>query len=597
MKQTFKNQLYMIKFCIKEMPRSFWFHVIACMEVELFIFFEYTIWLSFNLDAAENGTPFEKVLYVSIGVIILFLFHQLFDSIYFHWAFDRMKPVLTQKLRGKIYEKAKSVDLACYDDTEYYNQFILSTNQADQCVERFLNDSQNALRFVFQISFQMSYFLVMDVYGLLFGIGCALLKYVFSQRYYKIAEELKLKRIPLEKEREYQHRVFYLYDYAKEFRQNPEMADMLEHDFEVCNDKLKKLNATYGVRLWILDILKNYVPLYFLLFTIYLPYLLYRNIKLEDLSLGAVVVLFDSVKRLVKRGNWLMELIPQLSLNSTFIEKIRDFLEIESTIRSGEVPVQEKLKSLKLENVSFSYDKEKEANALLKNVNMEIKKGQKIALVGYNGAGKTTLVKLLMRLYDPDGGKILRNDIDIRELNLDEYRKNIGVVFQDFKIYAATVRENVVMDLCTMDKQETYEVEQALYRAKFSLFSKKLKYQIETPLTTEFEKKGVNLSGGESQKVAIARTLYRNHDLIIMDEPSSALDPSAEYQLNQELKRIAKDKTVVFISHRLSTAYDADWIYMMKDGEIVEQGTHQELLKIGGEYCNMWTMQAKAYQG
>ena len=107
MKRTFKNQLYMIKFCIKEMPRSFWFHVIACMEVELFIFFEYTIWLSFNLDAAENGTPFEKVLYVSIGVFILFLLHQLFDSIYFHWAFDRMKPVLTQKLRGKIYEKAK----------------------------------------------------------------------------------------------------------------------------------------------------------------------------------------------------------------------------------------------------------------------------------------------------------------------------------------------------------------------------------------------------------------------------------------------------------------------------------------------------------
>lgn len=133
------------------------------------------------------------------------------------------------------------------------------------------------------------------------------------------------------------------------------------------------------------------------------------------------------------------------------------------------------------------------------------------------------------------------------------------------------------------------------YRAKFSLFDKKLKYQIETPLTTEFEKKGVNLSGGESQKVAIARTLYRNHDLIIMDEPSSALDPSAEYQLNQELKRIAEDKTVIFISHLLSTAYDADWIYMMKDGEIVEQGTHQDLLKLHGEYCNMWARQAKAY--
>ncbi len=216
--------------------------------------------------------------------------------------------------------------------------------------------------------------------------------------------------------------------------------------------------------------------------------------------------------------------------------------------------------------------------------------------MGYNGAGKTTLVKLLMRLYDPCGGVILRNGVDIRSLRLDEYRKGIGAVFQDYKIYAATLRENVVMDLCGGTKQETYEVESALHRAKFNLSERKLRYQIETPLTTEFEKDGINLSGGESQKVAIARTLYRGHDLIIMDEPSSALDPASEYQLNQELRQIAEDKTVVFISHRLATARDADCIYMMKDGRIVEQGTHDELLKLGGEYSRMWELQAQAYR-
>ena len=132
-------------------------------------------------------------------------------------------------------------------------------------------------------------------------------------------------------------------------------------------------------------------------------------------------------------------------------------------------------------------------------------------------------------------------------------------------------------------------------RAKFDISERKLKYQIETPLTTEFEKDGVNLSGGESQKVAIARTLYRGHELIIMDEPSSALDPASEYRLNQELHRISEDKTVIFISHRLATARDADCIYMMKEGRIVEKGTHEQLLALGGEYSRMWELQAGAY--
>lgn len=151
------------------------------------------------------------------------------------------------------------------------------------------------------------------------------------------------------------------------------------------------------------------------------------------------------------------------------------------------------------------------------------------------------------------------------------------------------------MDVCENTKKESYEVEKALFDAHFTLQDHRLAYQIETPLTTEFEKDGVNLSGGEMQKVAIARTLYRRQNLIIMDEPSSALDPLAEYELNQELNEIARDKTVVFISHRLSTTRDADCIYMMEQGRIIETGTHEELLAAGGEYAGMWKVQAGLY--
>ena len=151
------------------------------------------------------------------------------------------------------------------------------------------------------------------------------------------------------------------------------------------------------------------------------------------------------------------------------------------------------------------------------------------------------------------------------------------------------------MDISENTKEENYDVEKALYEAHFTLQDSRLIYQIETPLTTEFEKDGVNLSGGEVQKTAIARTLYRRQNLVIMDEPSSALDPLAEYQLNQEMNEIAKDKTVIFISHRLSTTRDADCIYMMEQGQITEAGTHEELLAAGGKYARMWEVQAGLY--
>lgn len=280
--------------------------------------------------------------------------------------------------------------------------------------------------------------------------------------------------------------------------------------------------------------------------------------------------------------------------NSAYIYRIREFLQMEPTVVSrAEKPVPEGSGSLSAEHVDFGY---LPGQSVLKDVTFTVKPGQKVALVGYNGSGKTTLVKLLLRLYDPNGGNICYHGNDIREYQVMAYRRSIGSVFQDFKIYAATLKENVLMDVENGSREENYLVEKALYDAHFTLENNQLSYQIETPLTTEFEKDGVNLSGGEAQKVAIARTLYCRQNLIIMDEPSSALDPLAEYRLNQELNEIAKDKTVIFISHRLSTVRDADCIYMMENGRIVESGTHGELLARGGKYAAMWKIQAGLYR-
>lgn len=217
----------------------------------------------------------------------------------------------------------------------------------------------------------------------------------------------------------------------------------------------------------------------------------------------------------------------------------------------------------------------------------------KIAIVGYNGAGKTTLIKLIMRLYDPNEGEILLNGVNIKEYDVEEYRRKIGTVFQDFKIFAATVKENVLLDFADTGSDEA--VISSLEKSGFSDRLSTLSDSLSTDLTTEFEEKGVNLSGGEAQKLAVARVFYKNANLIILDEPSSALDPLAEYHLNRSMLHAAEHKSVVLISHRLSTTRLADRIYMLEQGRIIEEGTHAQLLAQGGKYAQMWRVQAGQY--
>ena len=185
------------------------------------------------------------------------------------------------------------------------------------------------------------------------------------------------------------------------------------------------------------------------------------------------------------------------------------------------------------------------------------------------------------------------NGQDIREYDKKSYRSSFATVFQDYKIFASDIADNVKMDVA--HETDRKKIEQALEQSGFAERLKTLPKGINTPLTREFEETGVNLSGGEAQKVAIARTFYQYCPIIILDEPSSALDPISEYQLNQAMLEAARDKTVIFISHRLSSTVMADRIYMLEQGRIIEQGSHRELMGLNGKYAQMFRMQAEKY--
>ncbi|WP_408626146.1 ATP-binding cassette domain-containing protein [Anaerocolumna cellulosilytica] len=226
---------------------------------------------------------------------------------------------------------------------------------------------------------------------------------------------------------------------------------------------------------------------------------------------------------------------------------------------------------------------------------MKITPGEKVAIIGYNGSGKTTLIKLILRLYDVTKGEVQLGNQNIKDYRLKQYRNLFGAVFQDYQVYAASIANNVTMDCYTGTKDREEKVKQALKESGVLEVMGKYPDGILTPVTKEFDGKGALFSGGEEQKLAISRVFYKDSPYIILDEPSSALDPIAEYNLNQTIKSVLKDKTIIFITHRLSTSRIADKIFMMEEGRIIEEGTHESLMELGGKYARMFQVQAEKY--
>ena len=396
---------------------------------------------------------------------------------------------------------------------------------------------------------------------------------------------------PISRRMGYVSRVFYLADHAKEVRQG-NISAHLRRDYAEQNGKQIAVEKKYRGKLFAVGLLSEFAA-YLLFDMVVTCYLIVKYVRDSGFSLGNFSAGMNAMWSIYSCSNQIINYLTKFNEHSIYIEKFRRFINYEPKVVGGEQEA-ETFRELALRDVSFSYGEGEKKKDVLRHVSLDLRRGEKIAFVGYNGAGKTTLTKLLMRLYDPTEGEVLYNGINIREYRLDGYRDHIGAVFQDYKIFAATVAENVLGGKYTEDRER--DVRAALRSASFEDKLETLSGGIHTQLTREFDKEGTELSGGESQKIAIARAFARPFDIIIMDEPSSALDPIAEYELNRSIMEDSRDKTVIFISHRLSTTRMADRIYMFSEGEIIEVGSHDELMKKGGKYAEMFRIQAEKYQ-
>jgi len=322
--------------------------------------------------------------------------------------------------------------------------------------------------------------------------------------------------------------------------------------------------------------------------------IIYRTVY-GELSLGDLIFLSGSFLRLRSLMEAILIRFSSIADSALYLRDLFDFLEMEPRIRSKDesLPFPETIHDgFTFENVSFRYPQMEKW--VLRDVSFTLHPGEKLALVGENGAGKTTLVKLLTRLYDPAEGRILLDGHDLRDYNLDGLRDAVGVIFQDYVKYHLTASENIAVGRID-DRNNANRIKEAAQRSLADKVIDKLPEGYQQMIGRWF-KQGTNLSGGEWQKIAIARAYMRDAQLLILDEPTAALDARAEHEVFHRFVELTFDKCAVLISHRFSTVRMADRIVVLHEGKLLEHGTHEELIDAGGQYSELFQMQAAGYR-
>lgn len=578
--------------CYKANPKYMIFFIMDCIRNNLVIFLEFTLGLNFVLESAELGRPFRNVLLYLVGLFIFIVLGMVFNS----WLNEKYKlkvmPSIKCALKKELFLKAREVDLECYDNPNYYDEFVLVISEADNQIDRMYNLINQIVSSLTTFVLTGVFFLVKDAVSLIFVILMFFSSFFIGKYSSKLNVKMRMLKNKIERKQSYIHRTFYLADYAKEMRLNNKISEVLLEDYDQNNNELYSIEKKYAFKRFGIDFLKEYVFDSFLHNVVYMTYLIYRAAVLKVINYSNVVVLFKAATKIKKSMKTFAGIYPAAVEISMYYEKTLLYLNSENKIISKKNrKLPDAIEKIELRHVYFSYSGDE--NYVLEDINMVIHKNDNVALVGFNGAGKTTLIKLIMRLYDVTKGEILINDINIKEFEIEEYRRFIGIVFQDFKIYAASLAENIKLDFV----HET-DVEELISAIKASDFQERydsLPKGLNTELTTEFETDGVNLSGGESQKVALTRMFYKNSSFLILDEPSSALDPISEYNFNKSILEAGKNKIAIFISHRLSTTRKSDHIFVLQEGKLVEEGSHSELIEKNKVYAKMWQAQAGHY--
>ena len=509
-----------------------------------------------------------------------------------NWLSNYMRQAATKNvlkgLNNLVFRKAISLDVSCYEDPAFYDKYQRATNVLSwsyfdaicSCVSVIIGNTAALLLVIGTVT-------AIDPMYLLFLLPVALV-FVIEIIKSKLVYKRDLEMTKNNRVKAYIQRTVFLKDFSKDMRTSNIFA-VLMHRFKAAIDANVLILKKYGVKLFIFSMVSS-------LFSEFIPiigtyaFAGYQFIYKSNLTISGFSVVLSSINSVRESIMPIVNNFEMITQMAYYFQNLRDFFDYEPKVENGKEECRE-FQSLEFKNVSFRYPSA-EKNSLT-DVSFKINKGETVALVGVNGAGKSTIVKLLLRFYDATEGEILLNGRNIKEYDLASLRRSYGAVFQDYRNFAVSVFENIMCHECTDEEKKI--AQKALMQSGIWDKISGLPKGGDTVITKEFEKDGIGLSGGENQKVSVARLFAKDFQFAVLDEPSSALDPIAEYKMYENLIEVTKDKTVMYISHRLSSAVLSDKIIVISGGRVIETGSHKELLNSGGEYSRMFTLQASSY--
>ena len=517
---------------------------------------------------------------IMVGIVIFRLFIQRLEQ-YCHIVHDE---VISSKTSLILMERGLTVDMACYDDTDYYNK-ITSASRDASCLPMVLWNIIACISAF--ISFLMSFYLLSReslVYSavlLIAGIPSA----IAATKYTKSLYNLSLSQIEGERKMSYISYIASAKTYAQSIRIY-NAGKYLKKKYTMIWDELfcnrRKSLFARAITTGLLGCLPE-IALVFISCDIAFR-ILARTATIGDYSLytGLSLQLWSGIYLFYSS-------ITQIYDNQLKINNFQSLMEIERSVCDAGVLKLEPVCTISFENVYFTYPTAK--SPTLCGVDFYINKGEHIVLVGLNGSGKSTIIKLLMRFYDVDCGVIKLNGVDIKKYTIESVRKQFSVYFQEESNYSFTLRENIM--IADIEADETSSIERAMNGSDTKDILKKAPLGLDTYLYKMFSNDGIELSGGQHQKIALARAFYRRHSALILDEPSASLDPKAEHELFEHLAQFTSGKTTIFTSHRLSNVYLANRIFVIEGGRLIEEGTHDDLLYKNGRYAELFYYQRK----
>lgn len=589
-KKTLSNNLFALKAIWESSPSHMIIVFLSSAVFGVLGFFSETYLLRKIVNDVTLGKNIDGVINYVVFIAVINLIVGLFSDWYWNVIAPQKNRRIAANIEKMLFKKSAEVELACYETPSFYDKYVRAMDEAYHRIMKVMWSLNGLIRKLISLTANSLLLFVIDPLLILFAL-IPLFLGIFRRLYNIARHDFEVEMKPVNRRAAYVRRTFYLGEYAKEMRIGGMHAQMLL-DFKETFKDYKVILKKYGFKRMLYTYIQR-IGLEVFTFLGATLYSVWRTMSAGGMLVGDCLVVLSSIGSISFALSNLIQNLAEFGEHALFLEDVRFFLDYSPKILDGEKELPKKSVNLEVKNLCFRY--EGADTDTLKNINFTWHKGERIALVGSNGSGKTTLVKLLLRLYDPTNGEILLDSDNIKDFKVDNYRSLYSTVFQDFKVFSLSIKENVL--LRTAESGDDELVLSALKESGVYDKISTIENGTDAILTREFDDKGVNLSIGEQQKLSLARVFATNTPFVILDEPSSALDPIAEYEMFENMMRATKGRSVIFISHRLSSAVLADKVLLMDKGEIVETGTHDELIKKNGKYADMFRRQAENYLG